>query len=84
MKNTMNKRDVVRFHKFLDTDMKIGECAKAMKIELDTLKKFTPEKVAQSADRKAKIAAKNAARRAGNTTAQEVEPEPAIATAKPA
>ena len=43
MKKTMNKRDVAKFHKFLNNDVKIEKISKFLGIATATLKKFTPD-----------------------------------------
>jgi len=45
IKNTMNKRDVARYHKMLADDISIKEISKAMLISEKTLRIFTPEAV---------------------------------------
>ncbi len=67
MKRTMNKRDVVRFHKFIKQGLSKTEISKAMNTEISTLNKFTPELVAESEDRKKKVAQEIAAQRAAAT-----------------
>jgi len=58
IKETMNKRDVARYHKMLADDVSIKEISKVMLISEKTLRRFTPEVVAKvkekaSDDRKA-------------------------------
>jgi len=48
MKKTMNSRDVAKFHKYLDQDISIEKCSKALGVDKVTLKKFTPEAVAKA------------------------------------
>lgn len=54
----MNKRDIAKFHKLLEQDVKPDLIATTLGIEKSTLKKFTPEKVAAAAAaRKSRIQA---------------------------
>jgi hypothetical protein len=39
----MNKRDVAKFHKYLEQEIPLKKISEGMGIETDTLKKFTPE-----------------------------------------
>lgn len=45
MKSTMNSRDIAKFHKLLAAEVSSNEIVKILGIEVETLKKFTPEKV---------------------------------------
>ena len=43
MKSTMNKRDVAKFHKALNNDIKIEKISKFLGVTTATLKKFAPD-----------------------------------------
>ena len=43
MKATMNSRNIAKFHKMLRAEVPLSKCSKLLKIEVKTLKKFTPE-----------------------------------------
>ena len=42
MKNTMSKRNVAKFHTLLKKKAPISDIVKILKVDKDTLKKFTP------------------------------------------
>ncbi len=59
MKNTMNSRNIAKFHKLLKADMKPAEISRQLKVEVDTLKLFTPEALKKAKAAKVeKVAAK--------------------------
>ena len=62
MKKLMNKRDVVRYHKFLDEGLSVKEISGIMKTEVQCLESFAPANVVKSKDAKAKVAVKAAAK----------------------
>ena len=43
MKDTMNSRDVARFHKYLEQDISIAECSKSLGVSKKALAKFMPK-----------------------------------------
>jgi len=55
MKNTMNQREVARFHRLLREEVSMEDCSKAIKVSVNTLEKFTPEffaKLKKGSDKK--------------------------------
>lgn len=54
MKKTMDQRNIRRFHKLLARDVPLEAISKSIKVSVDTLKKFTPEKCAAAAVRNLK------------------------------
>lgn len=58
LRKVMNRRDIARYHAFLDEDLSVKKISEIMKIEVKTLNNFSPEKVAKSKDAKAKVAQK--------------------------
>ena len=60
LRKLMNRRDVARYHAFLNEDVSVKEISEIMKIAVGTLNNFSPEKVAKSKDAKAKVAVKAA------------------------
>ena len=58
MKSVMNRREVSRFHKFLDEDLPIKKISGIMKVTVGCLNKFLPADVAKSNDAKAKVTKK--------------------------
>ncbi len=56
MKNTMNNRDVSRYHKLLDAKENLSSISSILGVSKDTLVKFTPDKVSAAKDKaKAKV-----------------------------
>lgn len=55
IKETMNKRDIVRFHKLLEDNISLKEISKMLLITPKTLEKFSPELVKKANQRKASI-----------------------------
>ncbi len=43
MKSTMNKRDIAKYHKMLNQDIKPEKISKYLGVTLDTLKVFAPD-----------------------------------------
>jgi hypothetical protein len=60
LRKVMNRRDVARFHAFLDEDLPIKKISEIMKVTVGCLNNFLPEKVVKSKDAKAKVAIKAA------------------------
>ncbi len=59
MKNTMNSRNIAKFHKLLKADVKPAEISMQLKVEVNTLKMFTPEAIKKAKSGKAeKVPAK--------------------------
>ena len=56
MKNTMNKRDIAKFHKYLKEEIPIDKISKGMGINKKVLAKFTPEAVVKAKAQHAKDA----------------------------
>jgi len=44
MKDTMNSRNIAKYHKMLAADVKPSEISKALKVSPETLKRFAPKK----------------------------------------
>jgi len=42
MKTTMSKREIAKFHKFLEQDVSLKECSKYLGVTIPALKKFSP------------------------------------------
>ena len=59
MKSTMNTRDIAKFHKLLKKEVPHDQIVKIMGVERETLKKFSPERVAKAkaVQKEAQIAA---------------------------
>ena len=45
MKNTMNSRDIAKFHKYLKAEVSVEKCSKALGVSKKILAKFTPEAI---------------------------------------
>lgn len=56
MKNTMNKREIAKFHKYLEEEIPMEKISKGMGIDKKTLAKFTPEAVKKVKEQHAKDA----------------------------
>lgn len=54
MKETMSKRDIAKFHKYLAEDISIDKISKGMGIDKKTLAKFTPEAIKKVKEQRAK------------------------------
>ena len=48
MKSTMNKRDIAKYHKMLNNDVKIEKISKYLGVTQDTLGLFEPATLAQA------------------------------------
>lgn len=71
MKSTMSNRNIARYHKLLKLRVDVEEISDILKIDVDALKRFTPEIMAA-----VKIAKKRAANKAyGKETADEPQAE---------
>ena len=75
MKNTMNSRNIAKYHKLLDAEVSLKKISAFLKVSEATLKKFTPEKVAAAKGlvSKAEKAAVAAADAAGSPAATKKE-----------
>ncbi len=54
MKDTMNSRDIAKFHKLLLKDVSNDDISKFLQVSVETLKRFTPEKIKASNDERKK------------------------------
>ena len=48
MKETMNSRDISKFHKYLEQEISMEKCSKALGVSKKTLNKFTPDAIAKA------------------------------------
>ena len=60
MKTTMSKRNIAKFHKLLQREVPVGDIVKILKVTKETLRKFTPAKVAEWKKVQAELAAAEA------------------------
>ncbi len=58
MKNTMNSRNVSKFHKMLKAEVSIGDCSKALNISKKTLESFTPDALSKKDKKTTSVASK--------------------------
>ena len=79
MKDTMNRKNVARFHRMLADEVPLSKCSKMLKISIKTLKKFTPE-----AFKKAGVKTTSIAASPKNDAVEVTGTQAAAATAKPA
>jgi len=53
MKETMNSRDVSKFHKYLEQEISIDKCSKALGVSKKTLGKFNTDAIAKDTAKQA-------------------------------
>jgi hypothetical protein len=45
MKDTMNNRDIAKFHKLLDAEVSMKKCSDSLGVSVKALNKFTPDAI---------------------------------------
>ena len=58
MKSTMNNRNIAKYHKLLDGGASVKQISNYLRVDVKTLKKFSPERVAAANKIKSDIAKK--------------------------